>query len=193
MKTVLLEHVDIFASAGDRGCVEKCHCPELNGMVAVKRLDTHSKRDTNDKLIREGNNLRMVKYDHCVQILGSFIREYWSNIVMEPVASCDLRTYLMLEGSSHKIRKMELSCGPRTVFLPTIMGCLAHTLYYIHKDPRLRHRDIKPANILLDGRRVLFADFGLSESFTETESGTSGPSGETPRVRKPSFSITHQC
>ena len=92
--------------------MEKCHCPELNSMVAVKRLDTHSKRDTNDKLIREVNNLRMVRYYHCVQILGSFIHEDWFNIVMEPVASCDLRTCLMHEGSIHKVRKMELSLWP---------------------------------------------------------------------------------
>jgi serine/threonine protein kinase len=177
-----LEHVDFIASAGDGGFVEECYSSELDKNVAVKKADTHSKGDTNEKLAREVINLRTVRHWHCVQILGSFIWKDWFNIIMEPVAICDLRTYLMHGGPSHKLREMESSCGPRTVFLPTTMGCLAHALSYLHEDPRLRHRDIKPANILLDKRRVLFTDCGLSKTFTDTESGTSGPSAKTPMV-----------
>lgn len=185
---VPLKHIDFIASAGDGGCVEKCYCHKLNKDIAVKKVQIQGDEETNDKLTKHMAYLRTVNHYHCIQVLGSYIREDWFNIVMEPVATCDLRTYLMHEGSSHKIRKMEPVCGPRTVFLPTTMGCLAHSLYYLHQNERLRHRDIKPANILLEGRRVLFADFDISKTFTETRSGTTGPSAKTPMV-----SISSEC
>ena len=178
-----LEHKEIIARAGEWGCVEECYCPKLGRKVAVKKVTTEGERKTNDELTKEMGHLLTVKHYHCIQVRGSYIRGDWFNIVMEPVATCDLRTYLKHEGSSHKLRKMEQLCGPRVVFLPTIMGCLAHGLHYLHQKSRLRHRDIKPANILLDGRTVLFADFNLSKVLTETQSGTSGPSRKTQMVR----------
>ena len=62
------------------------------------------------------------------------------------------------------------------------MGCLANGLRYLHKDELVRHRDIKPANILLHNQRVLYTDFGISEVFTTTHSGTSGPSRAKTRM-----------
>ena len=180
-----LRILDFIAQAGG-GCVEKCYCEELQKAIAVKRVSTHGDEEINTKLTKDMEYLRTVNHYHCIRVLGSYIRDDWFNIVMDPVATCDLRIYLQHEGSSHKIRKMEPLCGPRTVFLPTIMGCLAHTLHHLHHTARLRHRDIKPANILLDGRRVLFADFDLSKTFTETRSGTTGVSAKTPMVSIPS-------
>ena len=178
-----LKHEDFIASAGEGGCVEKCYCPKLGKDVAVKKVVTNGDKKTNDVLTKATDYLRAIRHYHCIQVLGSYTQGDWFNIVMDPVATCDLRTYLMYEGSSYRIRKMERLCGPRYEFLPTIMGCLAHSLYYLHQNVRLRHRDIKPANILLDCRRVLFADFDISKSFTETRTGTTGPSAKTPMVR----------
>ena len=178
-----LEHKEFIASAGEGGCVEECYCPRLGRKVAVKKVSTEGIKKTNDELTKEMSHLLTVRHYHCIQVRGSYIRGDWFNIVMEPVATCDLRTYLRHEDSSPKIRNMEQLCGPRAVFLPTIMGCLAHGLHYLHQKPKLRHRDIKPANILLNGRTVLFADFNLSKVFTETQSGTSGPSRKTQMVR----------
>ncbi len=180
---VPLEHRGMIASAGEGGCVEKCYCPKLDKEVAVKKVTTNGNEETNDRLTKEMDYLRKVRHYHCIQVLGSYIQGDWFNIVMDPVATCDLRTYLMNEGSSHKIRKIEKLCGLRSVFLPTLMGCLALGLHYLHQSATLRHRDIKPANILLNGRTVLFADFDLSKVFTETQSGTSGESPKTPMVR----------
>ena len=178
-----LDHKSYIASAGEGGCVEKCYCPKLDKEVAVKKVATYGDEETNDRLTKEMDYLRKVRHYHCVQVLGSYIQGDWFNIVMDPVATCDLRTYLKFESSSQKIRKMEKLCGMRSVFLPILMGCLALALHYLHQSARLRHRDIKPANILLNGRTVLFADFNLSKVFTETQSGTSGPSPKSPMVR----------
>ena len=180
---VPLEHRGIIASAGEGGCVEKCYCPKLDKEVAVKKVMTNGNEETNDRLTKETDCLRKVRHYHCIQVLGSYIEGDWFNIVMDPVATCDLRTYLINESSSHKIRNIEKLCGLRSMFLPTLMGCLALGLHYLHQKASLRHRDIKPANILLNGRTVLFADFDLSKVFTETQSGTSGPSRKTLMVR----------
>lgn len=180
---VPLEHIKFIASAGEGGCVEECYCPKLGKRVAVKKVATDGKKETNDGLAKEMVHLLRVRHHHFIQVLGSYIQGDWFNIVMEPVATCDLRTYLKHEGSSRKIRRMEELCGTRNVFLPTLMGCLAHGLHQLHRKSKTRHRDIKPANILLDGRTVLFADFNLSKVFTETQSGTSGPSRKTQMVR----------
>ena len=180
---VPLEHREHIAEAGVGGVVEECYCPMLRKKVAVKKVTTRGKKELNDALTTEVNYLRTVRHNHCIQVLGSYIRGDFFCIVMEPVATCDLRDYLMHDGQPHKVRKMEHQCGPRIAFLPGLMGCLAHGLHYLHQKSKLRHRDIKPANILLDGRTVLFTDLNLSKVFTETQSGTSGPSVKTQMVR----------
>ncbi len=181
-ETPPLDRVNTLAAASHGGSVEEWCCKGSQRIVALKRMETHGNKEDNEKLSYEVNILRQVKHYHSVRILGSYTHRDWFNIIMEPVALCDLRTYLMFD-SSMKVRNMEHLCGPRMLFLPTIMGCLAHGLLYIHKETSVRHRDVKPANILLDGPRVLFADFGLSKTFTETHSGTSGPSDKTVMVK----------
>lgn len=162
--------------------VDSCRCTQTDKVVAVKRLPTYSNNNDNEKLKNEVKVLRDLKHYHCIQVLGCFSKDDWFNIVTQPAADCDLKEYLSWE-KSKKVEKLEPICGSRATFLPRIMGCLAYTLYYIHKEPRVRHRDIKPENILLEGSRILFADFGLSKVFTETQSGSSGTSAKTIMVR----------
>ena len=160
--------------------------------VAVKRMYTYGDRPINDKLQHEVTVLRSLNHYHCVSILGTFIRGDFFNIVMEPCAKCDLHTYLS-EPASNTVKSMEKLCGRRLLFLPRIMGCLAHGLQYLHKEPRaqynsdegkvIRHRDITPANIVLDGSRVLYTDFGLSKFVTATKTSSSGPSPKTLMVK----------
>ena len=41
-------------------------------------------------------------------------------------------------------------------------GCLIRAVHYIHT-LGVRHRDIKPSNVLIKARKVLLADFGISQ------------------------------
>ncbi|MCJ1381953.1 hypothetical protein MMC17_005065 [Xylographa soralifera] len=163
--------------------VDKSKCMQTGEIVAVKRLSTYSNSDTNEILYNEVKVLRDLKHDHCIQVLGCYTHKDYFNIVTQPVADCDLNHYLTHK-TSQAVTSMEKKRARATV-LPRIMGCLAYTLHYIHKEPRVRHRDIKPENILLYGSRVLYADFGLSKTFTETQSGTSGPSAKTLMYTSP--------
>lgn len=171
-----------FIAPATGGSVERHHCTKIDKEVAVKRLQTHSNPETNRKLRDEVKILRMLQHYHVVQVYGSYIHQDCFNILMVPVATCNLRTYLQ-EPASSKVKMMERAYGARILLLPKIMGCLAHGLKYLHTVPKIRHKDIKPANILLEGPRVLFADFGCSKVFTDTQSGTTGPTSKTPMVR----------
>lgn len=161
-------------------------------LVAVKKLDTYQDDKRTKKLKNEVEVLRSLEHYHIVRILGTYTQEDSFSMVMKPCAWCNLYTYLS-EPTSAAVKKMEDHCGPRDLFLPRIMGCLAHGLQYVHKEPRaqhnsdkdrlVRHRDIHPWNIVLDGPRVLYTDFGLSKFFTATQTGSSGPSHKMPMVK----------
>lgn len=171
--------------------VEKRQC-ENGSIVAVEKIDIFLTKIITTELINKVQILRSLKHYHSRRTLGCYTYSDFLSIVMEPWAVCDLRYYLSYP-SSRRVRRMEDRYGPREKFLPKIMGCLAHGLQYIHKEPRtqhenelekmIRHRDITPSNILLDGTRVLYADFGLSKFFPPTQRGSSGPSRKTIMVR----------
>lgn len=187
---VPLEYIQ--ALSGNGTFVEEHRSTKLDKHVAVKKMETYSNKDRNDKLSKEVAILRNLRHYHSIRVIGSYTHRDWFGILTEPVATCDLKVYLA-EPASRKVAYMDKLVGPRDLFLPQIMGCLAYGLFYIHEELRTRHRDIKPANILLEGTKVLFADFGLSKAFTDTQSGTTGPSRKTPMVRAFLASILSLC
>ena len=172
----------------DNGVI-RARCTETEEIVVVKRVRPPQDRTTPTEL--EVEILRFFKHYHCIRTLGCYMRGDECCIITQPLAVCDLHNYLS-GSSSAAAKRMSAMSGPREKLLPKIMGCLAHTLQYIHKvppeqhewdgDPKVRHRDITPSNILLDGPRVLLADFGLSKVYTRSQTGTSGPSFNTPMV-----------
>ena len=184
-----LQYVDNIASPGNGVTVDQYICTKTDQSVAIKFMTTSSRRTTIDRLNKEVEILRLLSHYHCIRALGSFTAGDRLGIITQPVATCDLRDYLF-EDESEKTKKMLEEYDPPSTFLPRLMGCLAHGLQYIHQ-PRgevsssgaqVRHRDIKPSNILLNGRRVLFADFGLSKVYSDTQTGTSGSSPKTKLV-----------
>lgn len=169
---------------GYRTSVVEHDSPKLKRHVAVKLVDSSG---VNNGIRRnwkeEANNLRHLRHYHIVRALGSYTERNFCGIILEPVAPCNLKTYLWREKNDLEvIEEMEKNHEMDTSHLPRIMGCLAHALSYIHQERRVRHCDIKPENILLEGTRAIFADFGLSKIITETHSGSSGPSSKTPMV-----------
>ena len=163
--------------------VDKRHSPKLERYVAVKLVHSSGVNDAPKKAWKaETEILRHLRHPHVVRALGSFSDERFSGIILEPIAPCNLKTYLWRDADIKVIEEMEKSHKMDISHLPRIMGCLANTLSYIHRDEKVRHCDIKPENILLEGTRAMFADFGLSKIITETHSGSSGPSYKTLMV-----------
>lgn len=185
-----LKHVENMASPGNGVIVDRYECPRIKEQVAVKLMRTSSRKVTIDTLNEEVKILRLLRHYHCIQVLGSYTHRDQLGIIMRPAAACDLNDYLY-EYYSNKTQRMVIRNSIGSEFLPRLMGCLAHGLQYIHEPKgavstsgaQVRHRDIKPSNILLDGYRVLFADFGISKVYTATQTGTSGPSLKTKMVK----------
>ena len=177
--------------------VDRCQCTNTGQFVAVKIMKTYSRKTTIEKLNKEVKILRLIDHYHSIRAIGSYTHEDSLGILTVPVADCDLHEYLFED--TGPTRKLLNKYGPRPIFLPRLMGCLAYGLKYIHEqknqpssdhpsdhsteEHKIRHRDIKPSNILLHERRVLFADFGLSKVYTDTQTGTSGSSPKTQMVR----------
>ena len=187
-----LTYVGHLATPGNGVVVDSCECTNLEHPVAVKSMKTFSRLETIEKMNNEVKILRVMNHYHSIRAIGSYTHNDSLGIITQPVAACDLQEYLFEE--STRTRKMVAKHGARPEYLPRQMGCLAYGLKYIHEqkiqsssdyssdDGRIRHRDIKPSNILLDGKRVLFADYGLSKFYTDTKTGTSGSSLKTPMV-----------
>jgi len=183
-----LRYVDRIASH-DHVTVDQYKCTETDEQVAIKSGVTYSRTTIIDEMNKEVKILRRIKHYHSIRALGSYTHQDRLGIITQPVAACDLREYLF-EVKSRKTRKLVHTYGPRSDFLPRLMGCLAYGLQYIHgrngntpsSGAQVRHRDIKPSNILLDGRRVVFADFGISKAYTDTQTGTTGTSLKTIMV-----------
>ena len=108
---------------------------------------------------REIAALKRVKYEHLVQVVGSYTDRSYLAIVMHPVADCNLRTYLdtITEGNLPSLR--------------SYFGCLAGTLAYLHNHG-LHHMDIKLENILIQGGNLFVADFGSSHDWKKNERST---------------------
>ena len=186
-----LNHIQPIASLSAGGVMEK-YRTEDGMLVAVKTMETFGDSNLNNELTQEVGILRDLKHYHSVSLLGTYIRGDSFSAVMEPCATCNLDTYLS-QPKSNVFKHITTRCGPQDTFLPKVMGCLAHGLQYLHKEPRMqydtgegkivRHRDITPTNIVLDGPRVLYTDFGLSKFVTATRTGSTGSSPKTSMVK----------
>ena len=193
-----LRYIEPLATQLNGTGVDRCECTNTGQQVAVKVMTTHSRKTTIERLNQEVKILQLIDHYHSIRAIGSYTHKDRLGIITVPVAACDLQGYLF-EDDALATKKMLENYGPRAKFLPRLMGCLAYGLKYIHEqkgqpssdhspdhsteEAKIRHRDIKPSNILLDGQRVLFADFGLSKVYTDTQTGTTGSSAKTPMVK----------
>lgn len=121
-------------------------------------IDERGKEDpvaAKRKLLEEAKTLFQARHGHVVKLIETyfFVREHYTcfAIVMER-ADANLDVYLRHRTSRKKI----------TSQLPGWFGCLVGVTSHVH-GLGIRHRDIKPSNILIKGKRVLLADFGISK------------------------------
>jgi ankyrin repeat protein len=130
------------------------------GLLYARKTLTIDERGKEDpvaakrKLLEEAKALLQARHNHVVNLIETyfFVREQYTRfaIIMER-ADANLEIYLTHRTSLKKISQ-----------LAGWFGCLVGVTAHIHGFG-IRHRDIKPSNILIKGKRVLLADFGISK------------------------------
>ena len=104
-------------------------------------------------------------------------------IITHPVADGGCLEYFL----EHFRNSTEKLPSDETTLLHSL-GCLIGTLEFTHT-ARIRHKDIKPANILLHGRCLLLADFGIAFDCSQLDytTTTGDNSAFTWRYTAPEF------
>ncbi|CAH0045672.1 unnamed protein product [Clonostachys solani] len=97
--------------------------------------------------------LKKINHTHCIKFMGSYGDVDDIGVVMDPVADCNLESFLSTFNHSEPNNRMMLA---------NFFGCLASALMYLHYEVGIRHKDIKPQNILVKKDRVILTDFGIS-------------------------------
>lgn len=180
---VMVSHLATSLTAA----VEKVLC---RGIAFARKSMRCSRSLTITDALQEVKHLQNLQHHHIVQLVGSYLCGRNFNILMYPVADCDLGRFLQ---DTSDLPMLEKEC--HKTFLAGAMSCLASALSYVH-NRTTKHMDIKPKNILVrrneavrSGRytwKVYLADFGLSKSFAEQgHSQTDGPVSRTPRYCAP--------
>ena len=164
---------------GSNGMVSAMRCEKNGQLVAVKQIPIDKAKGSMDDLRNEVGSLRQLSHYHVLRIVGTYIFDDHFHLMTLPVAQCSLHSYLnhATDNPSHRLIQQ---CGPPDELLPTLFGCLANGLRYIHQD-KIKHMDINPNNIILMDRRVLFADFGIARRFA-ARSTSDTPVSRTRRV-----------
>ena len=137
---------------GGMGAVYCARQKSLNRLVALKiiRPDSKSKRDFEDRFVREARALAHLAHPNIVTVhdFGQSGDVYY--FIMEYVDGINLRQ--MLQAGK---------LGPRQAL--EIVPAVCDALQYAH-DKGVVHRDIKPENIMVDTEgKVKIADFGLAK------------------------------
>jgi serine/threonine protein kinase len=175
--------------------------------VAIKEFDTPDDHNTRRLMAEEINTVRRLHHIHVVRIAGSYEIPGRIGFFMLPRADNDLHDLLSLPFTKTpqplRLQALQRAWGmPLTDYLATTIGCLANALMYLHskekpenhlqgEDKLVKHKDIKPHNILIDGDRIVLADFGISRVVSEGNTTTQGPTSTTNRVKFTSDDICH--
>ena len=111
---------------------------------------------------QEISSLKRLSHQHLVSYVGSYTDQRTVAYLMEPVADCNLETYLCQSRTFIEARLPSL----RSYF-----GCLSSAVSYLHRQ-RIRHRDLKPQNILVKGHGIFITDFGTALDWSKTGKDT---------------------
>lgn len=124
--------------------------------------------------LREIEIMQKFRHPNIAEFVAAYYDHIAFNILMSPVADCNLRQFLLSPDRHSDIFGS----------LPQWYLSLARALSYIHSRS-CRHKDIKPANILISGTKVLLTDFGASRDFSTSVSTSTGPALTTLKYCAP--------
>lgn len=154
-----------------RGAFAEVESVELYGNFYARKsmfLRRSNERQLREIIENEISVIKSLRHPHIVSIYCTYQEKQQFAIVLEPLASADLETFLdQLEPS---ITESQLS-----PLIETWLLCLTTTLAFMHGHG-VRHKDIKTKNILVKGKQIIYSDFGSSRAFLEENAAsTEGP------------------
>ena len=162
-----------YLGSGGSARVDKLRFSDPAVTLARKTIQYHN-ADQKRRAMRETLVMSRLNHLHTVRFVAACMEQQSVQILMEPVANCNLSQLLFtpLEGP---LMRSHASFW---------FSCLANALNYIHESG-VRHLDIKPSNILIFELNVYIADFGTSNFVDDVKSITSEYEAVTRRYAAP--------
>jgi serine/threonine protein kinase len=163
---------------GATSAVDEVSDSKHPGQVLARKKIAHgrtSKRFTFAKVAREIMLLKKLRHPHIVKLVDSYTTPTSTELLMSPVADCDLATFMK---SCAQDTGNDYVCDSSTINrMGSWIGCLSSALAYMHGEGVI-HGDLKPQNVLVKGSRVWLADFGIA--MAENSRDTSKDFSMTP-------------
>ena len=158
--------------SGGSGDVHEVSCGLFKQKFVLKTIRGRqfgSSRTTAEVVFKnEVEILKSLRHPHIVQLLHSYTFRDCFNILMQPVADCDLTQFMQRSEQTSTIDGMEKLHRCRNVY--QWMSCLASAVKYLHSghSKPTWHLDIKPKNILIQGKAIVLTDFGLAKTVSSS-------------------------
>ncbi|KAH0542342.1 hypothetical protein FGG08_003279 [Glutinoglossum americanum] len=137
---------------GASGSVGQIYRKDARRVFAWKTIRPLS-RSMRRHFLREVEVMKQLRHAHLVGLVGTYTQGVEFAIIMNPAADCDLGFYMEKFSPENHGGERQLCRW---------YSCLVSGLKYMH-DHGIRHKDIKPRNILVNGKNILFCDFGISK------------------------------
>jgi serine/threonine protein kinase len=159
---------------GPYSVVDEVH-HQKTGLTLARKTIHYSSQSSLKSLIAEVDIMKRLNHPHIVRFVGTYVFDHSFSILMTPSADFDLRYF------------METHVGNEGPGMDTVIqwfSCLVSSVQYLHSNS-IKHQDIKPSNILIRGRIIFLADFGIAKTFVDSESTTSTSGNMTRKYCSP--------
>ena len=173
------QHIRILGH-GAFGIVDEVQLRSTKQSFARKTYLRWKGRNVEDSIpLQELEMLQKLNHDNITKFVAAYFHSHSLNILMLPIADCDLKEFL-----NEPWRWPEKRPHLSNWFLP-----LASALSYMHS-VSCRHKDIKPANVLIKDNEVFLSDFGTSTDFSSLSFSRSHGGGiMTPKYCAPEVAL----
>lgn len=136
-----------------------------------KRMAGIDESSIESRVRNEVEIMMKLRHNHIASVNILIQGEKTWDIIMLPVADCDLRIFL-----EERCIKAKYPYDAMRLIDPWF-GCLISALSFAHTQS-IKHEDIKPNNVLIKNKTVYLTDFGTAKDFSELEASTADSSYE---------------